>query len=142
VRPWHAAVAATYAHATAPLRRLGDRYVIEAALAVANGLPVSDELQAAFAKLPEVMERAETRADRVDSAVIALAEAVWLAGRVGQSFDAVVVDEDQHGLVIQLADPAVLARIEAHQVDPGDDVRVVLASVDVDARQVEFTRVG
>jgi exoribonuclease R len=142
VRPWHAAVAATYAHATAPLRRLGDRYVIEAALAVANGRPVSDELQAAFARLPEVMERTETRADQVDSAVIALAEAVWLAARVGESFDAVVVDEDQHGVVIQLADPAVLARIEAHQVDPGDDVRVVLASVDVDARQVEFTRVG
>jgi exoribonuclease R len=142
VRPWHAAVAATYAHATAPLRRLGDRYVIEAALAVANGGPVSDELQGDFEKLPEVMERTETRADRVDSAVIALAEAVWLAARVGESFDAVVVDEDQHGVVIQLADPAVLARIEAHHVDPGDEVRVVLASVDVDARQVEFTRVG
>ena len=36
-KPWHAAMAATYAHATAPLRRLGDRYVVEAALAVANG---------------------------------------------------------------------------------------------------------
>ena len=30
--PWHAAVAATYVHATAPLRRLADRYVIEAVL--------------------------------------------------------------------------------------------------------------
>ena len=40
--PWHAAMAATYAHATAPLRRLADRYVIEAALAVANGAPVPE----------------------------------------------------------------------------------------------------
>ncbi len=142
VRPWHSAVAATYAHATAPLRRLGDRYVIEAALAVVNGRAVSDDVQAAFEKLPEVMGRTETRADRVASAVIALAEAVWLASRVGESFDAVVVDEDRHGVLIQLAGPAVLARIEAHHVDPGDAVRVVLASVDVDARQVEFTRVG
>ena len=38
VRPWHAAMAATYAHATAPLRRLADRYVVQAALAVANAL--------------------------------------------------------------------------------------------------------
>jgi exoribonuclease R len=142
VRPWHAAVAATYAHATAPLRRLGDRYVIEAALAVANGRPVADELQAAFEKLPEVMERTETRADRVESAVIALAEAVWLAGRVGESFDAVVVDEDRHGVVIQLADPAVLARIEAHHLDPGDEVRVRLDAVDVPSRRFEFERVG
>jgi exoribonuclease R len=142
VKPWHAAVAATYAHATAPLRRLADRYVIEAALAVANGHPVPDDVEAAFEKLPEVMERTETRADRVASAVIALAEAVWLAGRVGESFDAVVVDEDQRGVLVQLADPAVLARVEAHHVDPGDEIRVLLTSVDVDARQVEFTRVG
>ena len=29
VTPWHSAMAATYAHATAPLRRLADRYVID-----------------------------------------------------------------------------------------------------------------
>ena len=28
-RPWHSAIAATYAHATAPLRRLADRYVLD-----------------------------------------------------------------------------------------------------------------
>lgn len=38
--PWHAAIAAPYAHVTAPLRRLADRYVIEAALALANGRAV------------------------------------------------------------------------------------------------------
>jgi exoribonuclease R len=142
VRPWHSAVAATYAHATAPLRRLADRYVIEAALAVANGHPVPDDVQAAFERLPEVMERTETRADRVDSAVIALAEAVLLSDRVGESFDAVVVDEDQRGAVIQLADPAVLARVEAHHVDPGDEIRARLAAVDIPSRRIEFERVG
>jgi exoribonuclease R len=142
VTPWHAAVAATYTHATAPLRRLADRYVIEAALAVANGRPVPDHVQAAFARLPEVMERSENRADRVANAVIALAEAVWLSDRVGDAFDAVVVDEDDRGAVIQLAEPAVLARVEAHRVDPGDQMRVRLAAVDVDSRRIEFERVG
>ena len=41
-------------------------------------------------------------------AVIDLAEAVLLAGRVGEVFDAVVVDEDRRGAVVQLVDPAVL----------------------------------
>src|SRR6185312_741747 len=44
VVPWHSAMAATYAHATAPLRRLADRYVLEATLLIANGQAVAAEL--------------------------------------------------------------------------------------------------
>ena len=138
-QPWHAAVAATYAHATAPMRRLGDRYVVEAAFAVANGRPVPDAVEAAFGELPAVMEETETRADRVDTAVLDLAEAVMLSGREGDVFDAVVVDEDRRGVMIQVVDPAVLARVGAHRVDPGDEVRVRLTAVDVPSRHVEFT---
>ena len=58
-KPWHAAMAATYAHATAPLRRLADRYVVEAALAVANGDAVPEHVEAAFAELPTVMARSD-----------------------------------------------------------------------------------
>ena len=64
------------------------------------------------------------------AAVIDLAEAVLLSGREGEVFDAVVVDEDQRGVVVQLVDPAVLARVGAHRVDPGDAVRVKLTAVD------------
>ena len=73
-RPWHSAMRATYVHATAPLRRLADRYVTEAALAVANGRAVPDRVTAAFERLPEVMNRAEAKAGQVDSAVLELAE--------------------------------------------------------------------
>ena len=48
VVPWHSAMAATYAHATAPLRRLADRYVVMATLAIANGRAVPDTVSAAF----------------------------------------------------------------------------------------------
>ena len=112
-------MAATYAHATAPLRRLADRYVVEATLAVANGRAVPDDVQAAFAGLPAAMATGEALANRVDAAVIDLAEAVLLAGREGEVFDAVVVDEDRRGTVVQLAEPAVLVRVAAHRVDPG-----------------------
>jgi ABC-type molybdate transport system ATPase subunit len=61
---------------------------------------------------------------------------------VGELFDAVVVDEDNRGPLIQLTDPAVLARVQARRVDPGDALRVRLTAVDVDARRVEFERVG
>ena len=141
-RPWHAAMAATYAHATAPLRRLADRYVVEAALAVANGDPVPDAVQGAFATLPEAMASGETVANRVEGAVIDLAEAVLLAGHVGDTFAGLVVDEDDRGALVQLTDPAVLARVAASRVDPGDDVRVKVESVDVPTRSVRLVRVS
>ncbi len=141
-RPWHSAVAATYAHATAPLRRLADRYVVDASVAVASGAPVPEHVEVAFGELPLVMARSESLANRADNAVIELAEAVLLAGRVGDVFDAVVVDEDHRGTLIQLVDPAVLAHVTAHRVDPGETIRVRLAAVDVHARTTEFHRLS
>jgi exoribonuclease R len=140
--PWHAAMAATYAHATAPLRRLADRYVIEAMLAIVNGRAVPDEVTAAFDALPAAMAKGEQRANGVERAVIDLAEAVLLSERVGAVFDAVVVDEDQRGVVVQLVDPAVLARVAANRVEPGDPVRVRLVAVDPVARTIEFSRIS
>jgi exoribonuclease R len=141
-KPWHAAMAATYAHATAPLRRLADRYVVETALAIANGRPVPDHVQRALPALPKAMATAEQRANGVDRAVIDLAEAVLLVGREGDVFDAVVVDEDDRGAVVQVVEPAVLARVPAKAVDPGDDVRIRLVRADPIDRTIEFTRVG
>ena len=85
-RPWHAAIAATYAHATAPLRRLPDRYVIEAALAVANGDPVPDVIEAAFETLPRAMAHGEQHANRAERQALDLAEAVVLSGQEGRTF--------------------------------------------------------
>ena len=141
-KPWHAALAATYVHATAPLRRLADRYVVEAALAVANGRDVPAEIDTAFADLPAAMQRGSSVANRVDRAAIDLAEAILLRGRVGETFDAVVTDEDDRGARIQICDPAVVTRTVARRVDPGDDIRVKLTRVDVDERSIDVERVG
>jgi exoribonuclease R len=141
-RPWHSAVAATYAQATAPLRRLQDRYVVEAALAIANGRPVAPEVLDAFDRLPGAMAAGEQRANRAERMALDLAEAVVLAGREGEIFDAVVIDEGEWGVDVQVAEPAVLTRLVARRVDPGDDLRIRLVSVDVDRRSVEFERVS
>jgi exoribonuclease R len=134
-------MAATYAHATAPLRRLADRYVIEATLQIANGEEVSKELSAAFQELPAVMARAEGKAGQVERAVLDLAEAVMLDGREGEKFEAVVTDVDDRGTRIQLSDPAVVARVDGKGAMPGDTIAVELTSVDVIHRQVRFLRV-
>ena len=139
--PWHSAMAATYAHATAPLRRLADRYVIEAALLVANGQAVPEELGAIFQRLPAVMAKAEEKAGEIDRATLNLAEAVVLEGREGSRFAAVVTDLDERGARIQLSDPAVIARVDGKGAMPGDTILVELVSVDVAHRQVAFRRV-
>ena len=141
-KPWHAAMAATYAHVTAPLRRLADRYVVQTALALANGQQVPEHVRAALTKLPTTMDRAETIASRIERAVIDLAEAVTLQGREGEVFNAVVVDDDEQSTRIQLCDVAVVAKVQARGVRPGDSLRVKVAAVDVVARTIEFQRVS
>ncbi len=140
--PWHAPMAATYAHATAPLRRLADRYVVRAALAVANGQPVPPEVSTAFQELPAVMARADARDGQIDRNVIDLAEALMLQGSEGTTFDAVVTDADEHGLRIQLCELPIVARVRGPGEKPGDRIRVTLTSADPLQRRIIFERAG
>jgi exoribonuclease R len=119
------------------LRRLADRYVIRAALAVANGQPVPDVVTAAFARLPRVMARADATAGRIDRAAIDLAEAVLLAGHEGERFAATVTDTDDRGARIQLCDRPVVARVATPAL-PGDAITVRLRAVDIDTRTIAF----
>jgi VacB/RNase II family 3'-5' exoribonuclease len=137
-RPWHAAMKATYAHATAPLRRLADRYVLEAALEVANGRQVPESVTAAFDRLGDVMNRADARAAQVDAEVLQLAEAVVLAGRVGETFRGIVTDIDERGARIQLCDPAVITRIPVNGLQIGQAVQLRLEESDPARRLTRF----
>jgi exoribonuclease R len=138
--PWHAAVAATYAHATAPLRRLADRYVVRAALAVANGEAPGDTVTAAFERLAPVMAKADARDGQIDRAVVDLAETAVLAGREGEVFAAVVTDLADNGARIQLCDVPVVARAAASNVMPGSRIKVRLDAADTARRSLSFSR--
>lgn len=140
--PFHAAVAAPYAHATAPLRRLADRYVIRAASAVANGRAVDPVVLEAIPRLPEVMGDADALGARLDRAVVDLAEAVMMQPHVGETFRAVVTDIDERGARVQLSEVPVVGRVSAHRVQPGDGVTVVLDAVDVGRRSISLRRTG
>ena len=141
-RPWHAAMAATYAHATAPLRRLADRYVVMATLAIANGDPVPESAEQAFPRLPKVMAKADTLASQIDRAVVDLAEAVMLEPRVGETFAAIVTDSDQRGVRVQLRDLPVVARVSANKVQPGDELVLKLVAADAGKRAISFQRLA
>ncbi|HEX8448672.1 MAG TPA: RNB domain-containing ribonuclease, partial [Allosphingosinicella sp.] len=136
--PWHSAVAATYAHATAPLRRLADRYVVRAALAIANGRPVPAAVAEAFEKLPDVMARADSIGSRIERAAVDLAEAVLLRGREGEVFEAVATEVDGRAARIQLSDLPVVARVSAEGIRAGRRLRVRLVEADPDRRSVKF----
>ena len=127
----HAGIAAHYAHTTAPLRRLADRYVLEL---VAGG---GD--RDALAQLPDVMTDAGSRAARVESAVVDDMEVRLLEHRLGEAFAAVALENDRHGTVIRIADPPVRARMHADPPPtPGDAVTVRLARADPVSRSLEF----
>jgi len=140
--PWHAAVAAPYVHATAPLRRLADRYVIRATLAIMTGQPVPDAVAEAFQRLPKVMGRSDAMGGQIDRAVIDLAEAVMLDGREGETFAAVVTDVDMRGARMQLADLPVVTRIDAPGAAPGTALQVRLVDADPSNRSVRFEAIG
>ncbi|HTR69597.1 MAG TPA: RNB domain-containing ribonuclease [Mycobacteriales bacterium] len=140
----HAAVAAPYAHATAPLRRLADRYVSEICVSVCaqrrgEDHPVPQWVQRDLPALPELMDHADQHAHQLDRAVVDLAETMLLADRVGEEFAGVIVEaDDDHG-EIQLRAPAVRARIDGTDLPLGHDVLATLTTADVATRRVRFT---
>ncbi|MGC4805614.1 RNB domain-containing ribonuclease [Micromonospora sp. DT233] len=147
-QPEHGGVAAAYAHVTAPLRRLADRYATEVCLALHDGRAVPDWARAALPKLPEVMAATDRAAGAATRGAIELAEAVLLEHRVGETFDAAVLDVDAPpngqskpgrppGGTVALDAPAVRARCTG-ELPLGERVRVRLVTADPTARKVLF----
>jgi exoribonuclease R len=139
-QPLHSAVAASYAHCTAPLRRLADRYVSEVCLALCAGRPVPDWARAALPALPAEMAAADKRAHEADRAIVDLAEAVVLAPRTGETFQAVVVEAGPKDGIVQLTDPAVRAKCAGAGLPLGEQITVRLEVADPATRQVRFLR--
>ncbi|WP_121258508.1 RNB domain-containing ribonuclease [Nocardioides ferulae] len=141
--PQHAALASEYAHVTAPLRRLGDRYAAEVCLALCAGGEVPEWVRAALPGLPATLAESGRRANAYENAIVDLVEAGVLRDRIGDTFDAVVVDvndKDPRRGTVTVSEPAIEARVSGERELPlGTDVRVRLAVADVESRKVEFT---
>lgn len=139
--PWHAAIAAIYAHATAPMRRLADRYVLDLACLLFRNDPVPAALQQKIDDLSEVMEMGEGRASNIDRAVIDLLEAVSLQDRIGEILEAEVVDVDSG--IVQTFDTAIRAKAtKLYNIQNGDRVHVRIQVADPATRKVKLEVCG
>src|SRR3954468_1913074 len=134
-QPLHSALNAEYAHVTAPLRRLGDRYASEVCVSLCAGTEVEDWVHAALPDLARTMQESSQRANRYERMVLDLVEAGLLQHRVGESFEAVVVevnDKERTRGIVTVEDPAVEAPVvSASDLPLGTEVRIRLTPADV-----------
>ncbi|MEW2255223.1 RNB domain-containing ribonuclease [Streptomyces sp. NPDC047869] len=138
----HAAVAAPYAHCTAPLRRLADRYASELCLAAVAGETPPAWVRTALDALPGRMAEGIHRAATVERECVDLVEAALLKDRVGDVFEGFVVDlADHHPDIgtVQLESPAVIGRVEGGHLPLGERLRVRLTRADPGTAKVLFT---
>ncbi len=136
----HSAIASTYAHVTAPLRRLCDRFANEIVLARCAGCEPPPWALEALDELPGLMGSARSRDRNLERAVVDFVEAMVLTPRVGEHFTAVVtdVDTERDRGRIQLREPAVVASVPATGLDLGAEVTVVLEWTDPANQRVQF----
>ena len=139
----HSALASEYAHVTAPLRRLVDRYAGEICVALCADEPVPDWVHDALPSLPDEMREAGHRSSAYEGAIVDLVEAGVLAPRVGETFAGAIVDlddRDEGRGTVTIQEPAIEARVTGPAPLPlGTDVEVTLTEADVKQRKVTFS---
>lgn len=136
-----AAIGAPYAHATAPLRRLVDRWSLAICLAVSNGLPAPEWARESLADLPSLMQESGQRASRLNTATVNAVEAALLTPLVGKTVSATVIElRGEARASVQLAAPAVTASAPIPaDAAPGDTVTLRVTGVDIARGEIEFT---
>jgi len=141
-QPQHSALAAEYAHVTAPLRRLVDRYALEVCVSLCAGAEVPQWALQRLSELPRTMQESGRRAAQYEGAVLNLVEAAVLRNRVGDVFPAVVVavdDKDATKGDVVIQEPAIETSVQGSDPLPlGTEIQVRLVAADVTARRVRF----
>lgn len=135
----HNGVGGFYAHVTAPLRRLVDRFAAEHCLAIAGGYEVPAWVLDTEEAVLESMKRTSQLASQVDNACLDLTEATVLQPWVGQNFSGVVLssEEDRSTARLFIVDPPVFARCQGAP-QAGTRRKFTLVTADPVARTVQF----
>jgi exoribonuclease R len=137
--PLQAAIGAPYAHATAPLRRLVDRWSLAICLAVSRDEEVPSWARESLGALPDLMQASAQRASRLDAETLNRVEAALLSPLVGSVVEATVIAVHGERATIQLADPAVTASAPVPSgTAAGTTVRLTVARADISRGEVEF----
>jgi len=133
-----AAIGAPYAHATAPLRRLVDRWVLSICLAVSTGQPVPEWVRSSLDDLPALMQDSGRRASQLDADTVNRVEAALLTPLVGQTVEATVIELRGERAAVQIAEPAVTTTAPVGLARPGDVVRLRVVRVDIATGEIEL----
>lgn len=135
-----AAVGAPYAHVTAPLRRLVDRFGLVICESICAGTPVPDWARQSLPDLPKIMAAGDQLAHKVDRMCTDAVEVAVMSHHVGDTFAATVVARTNTGVEVQLTDRPVIATLPGDAA-PGDSVQVTVVSADLASRTLEFALV-
>jgi exoribonuclease-2 len=132
-----------YTHTTAPNRRYPDlitQRLVKAALAGSPAPYATAEL----ASLAEHCTQQENAASKVERQVRKSAAALLLRDRIGETFDAIVTGAAEKGTWVRLLKPPAEGRLASgyNGVKVGDQLRVRLASVNVERGFIDFARAG
>lgn len=135
----HAGIGGYYAHVTAPLRRLADRFATEVCLALAHGESVPEWVSSRAGDLTRTMATTSQLASQVDKACLNLTEATVLEPWVGTNFEAIVVQggPTREKARIFVTQPPVFAEAVGHP-DTGSESNFSLVKADVAERDVLF----
>jgi exoribonuclease R len=137
-----AAIGAPYAHTTAPLRRLVDRWSLAICDALLNDHAVPEWARASLADIPTLMARSSQRASTVDAGALDRVEAAVLHGREGEVFSATVLAVRGDGARVQIRRPPVEVKVAGVSDPPGSVIRLRLETADVATGALTFSPVG
>ncbi|WP_029137242.1 RNB domain-containing ribonuclease [Nakamurella lactea] len=128
----HAGVGAPYAHVTAPLRRLVDRFGTEICLAQVAGTEVPDWVRSSLDAIADTMEATDRTAHDLERNCVGVVSAFLLKGREGEQFTGVVVqiDQEKKRATIAVDEPPIQAKCASDGLTEGTRVTVELVSVD------------
>ena len=135
----HAGIGGYYAHVTAPLRRVADRFATEVCLALKAGADIPEWVANSAEDVLESMRRTSALASQVDKACLKLTEATVLAPWVGTNYDAIVVDtQAKKGKARAfIINPPVMATVVGTPAE-GTETAVSVVRADIAAREVAF----
>jgi len=157
----HFALAAkTYTHFTSPIRRYPDLAVHRLLRAVLAGQPTP--LEPELTAIAEECSQSERRAADAERELVEWKKVKFMAERIGEDFDALIISTAKYGLFVELADlfveglvpidtlpgdqytylenvRKIVGKRTRREFSIGDRVRVILDRVDDSDRKLQFS---
>ncbi|MBP1325689.1 exoribonuclease R [Leucobacter exalbidus] len=133
-----AAIAAPYAHVTAPLRRLVDRWGLVICEALCAGRQVPAWASASLPEIPALMRASASFAGQLGAAALDMVEAALLQEHVGKTIEVTVLEARGSGSRVQITTPPVTARTTGRALTPGTQGRVRVVRADIASGVIEL----